>query len=429
MKKRMVSLLLVLALVVGICPAAFAVKTNNVGVYRIDNTETQEMSAEEIKKYQKYTVVPETESVYCEQNTVTTSDLLDICTLVNSQDIGGHAVKQYTSTLLPNYLSDCKDLIEIATVDGILYITFETYAGETAYLTYTSNGLTNQIIYDAADDTAYILSKEETTKIVNFRQGTTELISEELLDTIDDCIQTNNYSAIKNNPYLSIAVDNDNNIVIEPKEAEGVMRATGVVGFTSETDLLNSLKSDFPFLNQKVPTGGSSYVYCQYLSQNVHFKVVDNRNSYVRAKADYKSFLASTALTLIAAYLEISTGGTITLLTQLGIGLAVIGGIQQITESVKLHRSANYKYNYERYGLVYDSTRFNDYVQVYSSFGQGTFSGGYNNKDQFDWIKNPQSTPEGKNISDIKSTCISRYNAELNVYGNCANYYPIGWFD
>lgn len=65
MKKRMVSLLLVLALVVGICPAAFAVKTNNVGVYRIDNTETQEMSAEEIKKYQKYTVVPETESVYC----------------------------------------------------------------------------------------------------------------------------------------------------------------------------------------------------------------------------------------------------------------------------------------------------------------------------------------------------------------------------
>ena len=83
-------------------------------------------------------------------------------------------------------------------------------------------------------------------------------------------------------------------------------------------------------------------------------------------------------------------------MTQLGIGLAVIGGIQQITESVKLYRSANYKYNYERYGLVYDSTRFNDYVQVYSSFGQGTFSGGYNNKDQFDWIKNPQSHPRGK---------------------------------
>lgn len=387
------------------------------------------MSSEEINRYQKYVVAPEAQLSYRGQNECAAVDLLEICTLVDSQEIGDCKVNRYTSALLSEYLVACKNLSEITTVDGVLYITFETDTGETVYLAYTDDGLASQIVYDASDDTAYMLSEKETTKIVNFRQGTTELISEELLDTIDSCIQTNDYLAIKNNPYLSITVDHNNNVVIEPKEAESVMSATGVVGFTNETDLLNSLKSDFPFLNQKVPSGGSSYVYCQYLSQNIHFRVVDNRNNYVRIKADFKSFLASTALTVIAAYLDITTGGTITLLNGLGIGLAVIGGIQQITESIKLYRSANYKYDYERYGLVYDSTRFNDYVQVYSSFGQGTFSGGYNNKDQFVWIKNPQSTPEGKDISNIKSTCISRYNAELNVYGNCANYYPIGWFD
>lgn len=423
MKKRIISLLLVVALVVGICPAAFAAKTDDVGVYRIDNTETQEMSAEEIKKYQKYTVVPETESVYCEQNTVTTTDLLEICTLVDNQDIGGHTVNQYTSTLLPDYLVNCKKLIEIATIDEVLYITFETYADETVYLTYNSNGLVNQIIYDAFDDTAYMLSAEETTKTLNFRQGTTEVISEELLQTINSCIQANDYSVIKDNPNLTIDMNADGTVIICPKTKEEVGRSGQLVGFTNETDMLNDLKREFPLL-KKYECHFSS-VYIQYLSKNVNFKVVDNRDSYTRIRADFKLYAASTALTVIAAFLGTPTTIAAGILTALDIGLTIVDGIQKITEAVKLYRGARFSYTHERYGLVRDTTRFNDYVNVFYRGGSGEFSGGYKSDGTFNWHREPVSVSEMEDFNEIKSTCAARYNADLNVYGYCESYYPL----
>lgn len=83
----------------------------------------------------------------------------------------------------------------------------------------------------------------------------------------------------------------------------------------------------------------------------------------------------------------------------------------------------------ERYGLLEDSTRFNDYVVVESYSGFGTFCGGYDVDDEFVWIRNPSSDPETRDWNTIQRACVTRYNADLTEFGYCERYFPLGWFD
>lgn len=428
MKKvnRWISLLLIGCMVLSMpLTSVAAAQGSGGGVDYIDITEALSLSSAEINKYRQYTVtLPQSLSSGTPQN-LSANDILSISTLTITEKIGNANISLFTSSQLPAYLYKCSEVVEIMETEDIVYITYQTINDETVYLTFSNNGLVDQVIYDAADDTAYILSDECSTKIVNFRYGSSEIISEELLNTIKESIISGDYSEIQNNPCLSVDVDDLGQVMIAPK-ADRVSRS-GVVGFTNEAELLQNLKGDFPVLNKKVTNNTS--VYCDYFNKNISFHGVDSRSQYVRERADYRLFAASTLVTVIGAFLSVTTGGALTILDKLGIAIVILSGKQAIQESVKLYGSASYEYYFERYGLLYDSTRFNDYVVLANYSGFGTFCGGYDSSDRFTWIRNPSSAPEKKSWNEIQRTCVINYNAELTTYGYCERYYPLGWFN
>lgn len=422
------SLFLALTLCWSLTVPAFAdgtVQHSNSGVDYVDITEISPLTSDEIDKYSQYTVdSPQTLSIGMPQGLLK-NDILSMSTLIDTRELKDVSMNLYTSSILPSHLYACSDITEILEVEGSIYITYQTFDGETVYLTFADEGLVEQIVYDPSNDTAYMLSAEENTEIVNFRYGSSENISDGLQDTIRECIVSGDYSKIQNHPYLSIDINELGQVMIAPRD--NAISRSGVVGFTNEADLLRNLKADFPMMNNKVTNSAS--VYCDYLNKKISFHGVDNRGDYVRVTADNRTFAAATFVTAIGAYLNITTGGALTILDALGIGITIISGKDALMNSVKLYRSANYDYYFTRYGLLYDSTRFNDYVEMVSYSGFGTFGGGYDSSDKFTWIRNPSAEPETKAWSAIQKTCVTRYNAELTEYGYCERYYPLGWFD
>lgn len=428
MNKKIMSLFLALSLCLSLAVPAFAadaIHHVDSGVDYVDITETSSLTSDEISKYSQYTAnPPQNLSVDIPQG-LSANDILSMSILIDTKDHSDVSMNLYTSSLLPTYLYACSDITEILETERSVYITYQTFDSETVYLTFADEGLVEQIVYDPLNDTAYMLSDEENTKIVNFRYGSSEIISDGLLDSIRECIVSSDYSEIQNNSYLSVDINELGQVMIAPKG--NAISRSGVVGFTNEADLLRNLKADFPMLNNKV--SNSSSVYCDYLNKNISFHGVDNRSGYVRVTADNKTFAASALVTAVGAYLNVTTGGALTILDAVGVGITIISGKEALMSSVKLYRSANYDYYFERYGLLYDSTRFNDYVEMVSYAGFGTFGGGYDSSNRFTWIRNPISTPETKDWSAIQKTSMSRYNTELTVYGYCERYYPLGWFD
>ena len=424
MNKKIMCLFLSFALCFCLATPSFATGATqhcDNGVDYIDITETYSLTSAEVSKYSQYNVtIP-----HSIPRGLSVSDILSESTLIDTKDLCGFNVKIYTSSLLPMYLYECSDVIEILEVEGSVYITYQTIDSETVYLTFTNEGLVCQIVYDPFNDTAYILSDEENTKIVNFRYGCYEMISDELLGTIQECIISKDYSEIQNNPCLSIDVNELDQVIITP--SSNIISRSSVAGFTNENDMFENLKEEFPILDNKI--SNVSNVYCAYFDKNISFRGVDNRSDYVRVRADYELFAASTLVSVIGAYLSISTAGACTILDALGIGMTIINGVQVVTSSVEIYRSANYQYYFQRYGLLYDTTRFNDYVELVCHNGFGTFGGGYDSNEEFTWIRNPMSTPETVSWSEIQETAIGRYNIDLYEFGYCERYYPMGWFD
>lgn len=401
--------------------ASGAIQHLDNGVNYIDITETKSLTSAEISKYNQYNIT----TPYSMHQEPSVSDILNMSRLIDTKNLCDLSVNIYSSSLLPTYLYACSDVIEILEVEGSVYITYRTVDNETVYLTFTNEGLVEQIVYDSLNDTVYMLSDEENTKIVNFRYGSYEIISDELLDTIQECIISKNYSEIQNNPSLSIDVNELGQVIITP--SSNTNSRSGVIGFTNENDMLENLEEEFPMLNNTI--NNVSNVYCAYFDRNISFRGVDNRSDYVRVRADHTSFAASTLLNVIAVYLTISTGGVISILDALGIGITIIDGMSALENEVELYRSANYKYYFQRYGLLYDTTRYDDYVEFVCYRGFGTFCGGYDSNEEFTWIRNPISTPETVSWSEIQETAIGRYNTDLYEFGYCERYYPMGWFN
>lgn len=130
---------------------------------------TVAMSDRERKTYGLYRVTPPDG----ERTALTAERLLTHCVPETTEvlDNDGQPLKAvtYTSDVLEDWLPDCRALRGISSLDGLLYIVYDTNAGREVWLTYGAEGLTEQLVYEPESDTLYQPVTGEKT--FHFRHG------------------------------------------------------------------------------------------------------------------------------------------------------------------------------------------------------------------------------------------------------------------
>lgn len=130
---------------------------------------TVAMSDRERETYGLYRVTPpDGETV-----DLTAEGLLTHCTPETTEvlDNDGEPLETvtYTSDVLEDWLPDCQALRGISSLDGLLYIVYDTEGGWQVWLTYGAEGLAEQLVYEPDTDTLYQPVMGEKT--FHFRQG------------------------------------------------------------------------------------------------------------------------------------------------------------------------------------------------------------------------------------------------------------------
>lgn len=101
----------------------------------------------------------------------TVEEILSRCTYEGSAHAGAFVLHSYTSNVLPQYLTDCRQLTEISLVSGTVYLTYYNSLGDTIVLIYTTDGQMYRSRYRQATDTFYSLSPDSGLKYTHFRYG------------------------------------------------------------------------------------------------------------------------------------------------------------------------------------------------------------------------------------------------------------------
>ena len=98
--------------------------------------------------------------------------LLAECTLTEERQAGERVLRQYDGAALAQHLPQGSGVPEVTGIDDYIYVCYTAADGKEITLTYTDQGLREQILYDAADDTAIIETESGCTVYRNFRSGT-----------------------------------------------------------------------------------------------------------------------------------------------------------------------------------------------------------------------------------------------------------------
>lgn len=112
------------------------------------------------------------------QYTLTLPDgaqVLDYCTLQEEKNIGGQQCRLYMSDELSQYLYQCRELREILETEaGTLYMTYTSRDGDEVRLTVLDGDVLYRGIYTEKTDTYYGISREESYKVLHFRNSQAE---------------------------------------------------------------------------------------------------------------------------------------------------------------------------------------------------------------------------------------------------------------
>lgn len=112
------------------------------------------------------------------QYTLTLPDgaqVLDYCTLQEEKRIGEQQIRLYTSDELPQYLYQCRELCEVMETEaGTLYMTYMSQDGDEVRLTVLDGDILYRGIYTEKTDTYYGISREESYKVLHFRNQRAE---------------------------------------------------------------------------------------------------------------------------------------------------------------------------------------------------------------------------------------------------------------
>ena len=98
--------------------------------------------------------------------------LLAECTLREENEAGKLVLREYDGAGLVGCLPQGSSITEVAEADGFLYITYLAADGKEVILTYTDQGLQEQIVYDVGSDTAIYETADGVSLYRNFRNGT-----------------------------------------------------------------------------------------------------------------------------------------------------------------------------------------------------------------------------------------------------------------
>ena len=98
--------------------------------------------------------------------------LLAECTLREENEAGKLVLREYDGAGLVGCLPQGSSITEVAEADGFLYITYLAADGKEVILTYTDQGLQEQIVYDVGSDSAVYETAKGIYLHRNFRNGT-----------------------------------------------------------------------------------------------------------------------------------------------------------------------------------------------------------------------------------------------------------------
>lgn len=414
MKRRLITMLLAVAMLISVIPATnvFAADSDPQsytidGVTYYNYTAYSELDAN-TEQYAAYRISG-TSAQTRTSSEITKSDILAMCTLVDSYPCGDTTARIYSSQTLPELLYQCDTIVEISVLHETLYVQYVTTAGVEVCLAYTDAGFHDAAIYFPDTDTAIIDYGTSATQIENFRYGCGCVVSDEKIEEEMAAYQ----ESVTDNADLSM--DNANSQALAPSNS--VMPLAN--GFTSESSMLADLKSDFPVQNGvRLST---SKLYSGYIDDYFTVAVNQTRNAYTKKSANYRNFAISTTITLISAFLGVSPGITSDILTGLGIAISAIETIQQ---AVTLYKSAIYTFYAARDGYVYDTITQNAYVHVVYHSSYGEFAGGYDSSGNFTWIISSAPSAYNYDTSTIANNAIDLFGKEIFANGYNSRYYP-----
>lgn len=314
--------------------------------------------------------------------------------------------------------TNCREIIEITDIQGMLYVSYITEDDKEVRLVYNKDGLCEKVIYDSNSDTAYIENKNEAIVLENFRAGISFKMDEDVLEKIHTFYEQGKIDELNKIDDIDIKIDTEGNLFVEPEV--GVNQTTRAIeGFASTSELLKDLKASFGMYENKQVLSTSKY--CSALKKNVSVKVLATRNAYVKKSANWRKFAIETTIAVISAYLGLPSSAIVIILTAHGIA---ISAVNQIKEAVTLYKSAIYTFSGIKRSYVYDTTVYNEWVKVYGVSSTGEFTGGYNSNDQFTWVISKPSTALEKSNSTLATTAINNYNADVESHGYCSLYEP-----
>lgn len=344
------------------------------------------------------------------------SSIISLCTLNNTNVIGDHIIKQYSSSNIIGYLDFCNSTPLITEIDKLLYIEYNDIYDNNVILSYSDNGINEITYYDVEDDTFIQITKDNKQKITNYTNGCRYEMSEEIEEIINDYVEKGNIYELNGKYNLSVTENNDGTYFIE--EINSIPQINKVAGMT-DASLIADLKSDFPEYTKVVKH--TTTRYSGSLGRTLNIQVKESRNGYTKKSANFTTFAVNTTLSAIGTYLSVPIATVNIILTSLNIAYSAYGYIK---EAVTLYKSANIEYNGFRIGYVYDNTIYNDYVKVIEHYGKGEFHGGYNSSGEFTWIEYLSSSAYSKDYGTIADQSANNYSADIVMNGFCMLYQP-----
>lgn len=97
--------------------------------------------------------------------------ILSFCEVNGEKTIGANVYEIYTSSALGDYLPDFGEMMEIARLNGTLYLQYTTPEGDMITLGYDEQGQCEKSIYDLSEDTMYYETRETVEVWTKFRTG------------------------------------------------------------------------------------------------------------------------------------------------------------------------------------------------------------------------------------------------------------------
>ena len=97
--------------------------------------------------------------------------ILSLCTFLEEKTIGNNVYNAYVSDVLPEYLPNFGELVELVQLNDVLYIQYYSPEGDMITLGYDGEGLCEKSVYDLSEDTLFYETRETVEVWTRFRNG------------------------------------------------------------------------------------------------------------------------------------------------------------------------------------------------------------------------------------------------------------------